>query len=65
MEKKITKKAKVQIENKELNIDLELKGEVDFVFENAPYHKNGEIERISASMALLFLKKGYGQIHNK
>jgi hypothetical protein len=64
MEKRVSKRAKVVLENKEEKVELELKGVVKFEFKNAPFHKDGQVEEISAEMATRFVKKGYGKVCN-
>jgi hypothetical protein len=64
MEKKVVKRAKVVLEDKEAKVELELKGVVKFQFEKAPFHKDGEVAEITAEMANRFLRKGYGKVCN-
>jgi len=63
MAKKNSKEEKLVVENKEEKVVLDTKESVKFKFQNAPFNPDGKIEEITAELANLFTKQGYGKVY--
>lgn len=63
MAKKVSKVSKVALENKVEKSILDTKESINFKFENAPFHQDGEVVEITPELAKIFIDKSYGKVH--